>query len=59
MIKRPLRTRILAAAPALAVVALGGCPAEISDPTATANGLADLTEFIAEFLRSALAAWAL
>lgn len=60
MIAKPSRTRILAAAAlALAVVALGGCPAETSDPAATSSEWADLTDFIAEFLRSALAAWAL
>ena len=60
MIAQLSRTRILAeAALALAVVALGGCPAETSDPAATSSEKAELTDFIAEFLRSAMAAWAL
>ena len=67
MIARPSRTRILAAAAlafaaaalAFAVVALGGCPAETGDPAATSSEWTDLSDFVAEFLRSALAAWAL
>ena len=60
MIAKPSQTRILAAvALTFAVMALGGCPPETGDPAATSSEWADLTDFVAEFLRSALAAWAL
>ncbi|QOJ15234.1 MAG: hypothetical protein HRU75_11565 [Planctomycetia bacterium] len=60
MIAKPSQTRILAAlALAFAVMALGGCPTETGDPAAPSSEWADLSDFIAEFVRSALAAWAL
>lgn len=60
MIARLSQTRILsAAALTFTVMALGGCPTETGAPAATSSEWADLTDFIAEFLRSALAAWAL
>lgn len=60
MIAKLSQTRILAAAAfTFAVMALGGCPPETDDPAATSSEWSDLTDFIAEFLRSALAAWAL
>lgn len=60
MIAKLSRTRTLAAAAlTFAVLVLGGCPAVTSGPAAPSSEWADLTDFIAEFLRSALAASAL
>lgn len=60
MIRKRLQPRHLAAAAfAFAVAAHGGCSVEMSDSTATSSGLVNLTELIAEFLRSAVAAWVL
>ncbi|GMU84499.1 MAG: hypothetical protein AMXMBFR47_43680 [Planctomycetota bacterium] len=60
MIAKLSETRTLAAAAlAFAVMSLGGCPTETGEPAATSSEWADLSDFIAEFLRSALAAWAL